>query len=375
MTNLFYQTLMHPDDIKFTAVTTPLGLYKFVVMPMGGQNAPSTHQHRMSAALCKYIGKICHVYLDDIIIWSQTVEEHEVNVALILQALCDNSLFCSLKKTELFTTSLTFLGHHISAAGISADITKVSRILDWLQPQKASDVWSFLGLVRYISTFLPVLAEHTSHLTPLTTRIAKQHWPGWSPQDQSAFDHIKQLVVSRECLTVIDHDNPGDNKIYVTCDASIHRTGTCLSFGPTWDTARPVTFDSMQYISAQSHYPTHEQELLAIVCALHHWRFDLLGSHFIICSDHRTLKSFMKQPDLSRRQARWSEFLSQYDFTIEYVPGPDNTVADALSHLPSDLPEPIITPDPANDDISDLLTHALLVSPILSIAADTSFLN
>ena len=268
MTNSFFQTRMHPDDIPYTAVLTPFGLYEWVVMPMGGRNAPATHQRRMCIALREYIGKICHVYLDDIIIWSQDLAEHERNVALVLNALKAAHLFCSPKKTQLFCTSLTFLGHHISADGLAADTSKVQRILDWPAPKSASDVRSFLGLVRYVADFLPALAEHTAQLTPLTTKDAEKVWPEWTAAHNRAFEAIKKLVLSRQCLTTIDHDNPGKNRIYVTCDASNRRTGACLSYGPSWETARPVAFDSMQFTSAQSHYPTHEQELLAIVRAL-----------------------------------------------------------------------------------------------------------
>src|SRR5882762_9220156 len=153
MTNTFYQTWMHPDDIPYTAVTTPFGLYEFVIMPMGGRNAPATHQRCMCAALRAHIGKICHIYLDDIIIWSQTLEEHQQNVALILDALRAANLYCSPKKTQLFCTSLKFLGHHISSARIEADADKVAWILDWPIPNSSSNVRSFLGLVRYISIF------------------------------------------------------------------------------------------------------------------------------------------------------------------------------------------------------------------------------
>ena len=121
MTNSFFQTHVHPDDIHLTAVWTPWGLYEWTVMPMGGCNAPSTHQHHMTDALCELIGKICHVYLDDIIIWSQTVEEHEINVAKILEALWTANLFCNGAKMTLFAMEISFLGHKISAAGIQAD--------------------------------------------------------------------------------------------------------------------------------------------------------------------------------------------------------------------------------------------------------------
>jgi hypothetical protein len=109
MTNLFFQTRMHLDDIQYTAVMTPRGAFKWLVMPMGFKNSPPTHQQRMNRALRHLIGKICHVYLDDIIIWSQTIEEHERNVNTVLLALRDTHLLCSPKKTLLFCTEIDFL--------------------------------------------------------------------------------------------------------------------------------------------------------------------------------------------------------------------------------------------------------------------------
>jgi YD repeat-containing protein len=119
-------------------------------------------------------------------------------------------------------------------------------------------------------------------------------------EHQNAFEAIKALVVSRECLTMIDHTNPGDNKIFVTCDASDRRTGAVLSWGPTWETARPVAFDSMQLRDAQKNYPVHEKEMLVIVRAVKKWQSDLLGSQFIVYTDHRTLENFDTQKDLSQ---------------------------------------------------------------------------
>jgi hypothetical protein len=104
-------------------------------------------------------------------------------------------------------------------------------------------------------------------LTPLTTKEAKCDFPSWTTDHQHAFEAIKALVVSRECLMVIDHKNPGKNKIFVTCDASDWRTGATLSFGPTWESACPVAFDSMQLKGAEKNYPVHEKEMLAIIWA------------------------------------------------------------------------------------------------------------
>lgn len=195
MTNSFFQTRVHPDDVHLTAVTTPFRLYEWLVMPMGCRNALATHQRRMNAALRHLIGKICHVYLDDIIIWSTTIAEHLRNVEKVLQVLREHSMYCSPKKTDLFCTSVRFLGHIISQKGIEADPGKIEAITKWPVPKTATAVRSFLGLVRYISVFFPRLVEHTAVLTPLTTKEANRDFPKWVTAHQQAFKAIKNLVL------------------------------------------------------------------------------------------------------------------------------------------------------------------------------------
>ncbi|TFY50104.1 hypothetical protein EVJ58_g11186 [Rhodofomes roseus] len=243
---------------------------------------------------------------------------------------------CSDKKTSLFLLNVDFLGHHISAAGMEADQSKVEKILAWPVPSTASHVRSFLGLVRYVANFLPRLAEYTQVLDPLTTKDADKAFPTWTHAHQAAFDGVKSLVCSREVLTVIDHNALDANRIFVSCDASDFRTGAMLSFGPTLETARPVAFDSCSLKGPELNYPVHEKELLAIVCALKKWRVELIGVPFTVFTDHCTLENFGRQKDLSRHQARWQEFLAQYDFTIQYVKGELNVAADVLSRCPND---------------------------------------
>ncbi len=211
-----------------------------------------------------------------------------------------DALYCNPKKSEFFLLELSFLGHHISRRGIEVDKSKVSRIKEWPRPTTASHVQQFLGLTRYLASFLPNLADHTRILSPMTMDIAEKKFPEWMSTHQTAFDSIKELVSKSACLTVIDHTNPGDNKIFLTCDASDFHTGAVLSWGPTWETARPVAYDSMQLTGAQLNYPMHEKELLVIIRGLKKWRSDLLGSHVEVFTDHRTLENFEGQKDLSR---------------------------------------------------------------------------
>jgi Reverse transcriptase (RNA-dependent DNA polymerase)/Aspartyl protease len=170
MTDSFFQTRIHPDDIHKTAITTPLGAYEWLVMPMGLRNSPPIHQRRVMTVLHKYIGKICHVYMDNIVVWSNSLEEHEKHVRLILLALQEACLYINKKKTNLFCYNISFLGHNISQKGIQADASKVDKILDWPAPKNQKQVQQFLGLVKYLSAFLPHLAIQSSILSRLTTR-------------------------------------------------------------------------------------------------------------------------------------------------------------------------------------------------------------
>ena len=150
----------------------------------------------MTSALCQHIGRICHVYLDDIIIWSSSVAEHVQNVTLVLQALHVATLFCSPKKMSLFCDEINFLGHTILACGVKANASKCEKIHAWPTPRSASDVCAFLGLVQYIAAFLPRLADHTRHLSALTSSDCDKVWPSWSKTHAAAFQAIKDLVLS-----------------------------------------------------------------------------------------------------------------------------------------------------------------------------------
>ncbi len=222
--------------IPFTAVTTSFGLYEWLVMPQGMKNSPSVHQRRVNNALCDYLGKFCHIYLDNIIISSDTIEQHTKHIRLIMDALRIHQLYCNQKKSKFYLYEVEFLGHQILRHGIEPDNSKVAHIVEWPKPNSPGDIQKFLGLTQYLASFLPKLAEQTAVLNKLTD-LKDHQWPGWSDTHHKAFLAIKNLMLLADCLTVINHDNPGDNKIWVTCDASNVWTCTVLSFGTTWETA------------------------------------------------------------------------------------------------------------------------------------------
>ena len=153
---------------------------------------------------------------------------HVKHINMVMKALANVKLFCNKKKCQSFMMELNFLEHHISACGIELNSSKIQRILNWPTPGNSTDIHTFLGLVCYIVNFLPTLANYTHVLTPLLTKEAKSNFV-WNEMHQITFESIKSLVVSINCLTVIDHCDP-NNKIFMACDASDWQTGACLSF-------------------------------------------------------------------------------------------------------------------------------------------------
>ncbi|GAA5981406.1 hypothetical protein JCM10908_004099 [Rhodotorula pacifica] len=331
MTNAFFQTPLAEEDIEKAAIKTPWGLFEWTVMPQGLCNAPATHQARVNEALRHLIGVCCEAFVDDIIIYSNTLKEHKKNCRAVLDALRNAGLFCSRKKTDLFTTRTEFLGHIISRDSLEADRSKVEKIENWPRPRTVSQVRGFLGLVQYLRKFVPGLAEYMSALTPLTKKGLADVKALWGKREEKAFMAIKKIVASLPVLQPLRHDS--DEPIWLMTDASKVGVGAVLLQGTEWQTARPCGFYSRQYIAAEKNYPTHEQELLAIVAALKAWRIDLLGTGFKVLTDHDTLKHLQTQPTLSKRQARWIEVLADYDYELSYVPGKKNVVADSLSRF------------------------------------------
>ncbi|GAA5992242.1 hypothetical protein JCM11641_001277 [Rhodosporidiobolus odoratus] len=279
MTIAFFQTLMHPDDIAKTAIKTPWGLFEWIVMPQGLCNAPATHQARVNEALRHLIGVCCEAFVDDVIIYSDTLEEHKTNCRAVLSALRVAGLYCSAKKTDLFTTHTEFLGHVISREGLQADPSKTEKIKNWVCPKTVTQVRGFLGIVQYLRKFIPGLADHTAVLNPLTRKGMTRIDHLWGEKEEKAFESIKRIVTLLPVLKPIDQDS--DEPIWLMTDV-----GAVLLQGADWKTASPCGFYSRQYIAAEKNYPTHEQELLAVVAALKAWRIDLLGCHFRILTDH-----------------------------------------------------------------------------------------
>lgn len=320
----YHQIRVHEVDVHKTAFRTRYGLYEFVVLPFGLCNAPATFMRLMNDIFRDELDRCVLIYLDDILVFSPSIEQHLRDLRTILEKLRQHRLYAKLTKCEFLQKEILFLGHRISAKGLRMDPDKVKAILEWPDLTSVSDVLSFLGLVNFYHKYLGHLAEIAA---PLSDLLKDENPFVWGPEQVQAFQKLKEVVANDPILS---HFTPTD-PVEVHCDASNKAVGATMV-----QNGRPVAFESRKLSGAELNYPTHDKELLAIVHALTKWRTYLHGSPvpIKILTDHASLKYLATQPTLSHRQARWLEKLAEFNYEIEYTPGPLNVLPDALSRRP-----------------------------------------
>jgi hypothetical protein len=317
----YHQIRISPEDEPKTAFRTPFGHYQFKVLSFGLTNAPATFQAAMNDVFRKYLGSFVLVYIDDILVFSKTPEEHLKHVELVLQCLRENDLYAKLSKCEFEKPEVRFLGHIVGTNGTRVDPAKVKAVQDWPVPRNVSEVRSFLGLATYFRRFIQGFAKLAGPLTNLTKQSVV--WD-WSPVCQAAFDEVKWCLTHAPVLAMPDFSLPFE----VWVDASVEGLGAVLL-----QDGRPIAFESRRLIPAEVNYSTSDQELLAVVHAMKAWRCYLEGVDFTMCTDHNPNVTLQTQADLSRRRARYAEYLQRFRFQWQYKPGRIN-VADPLSRHP-----------------------------------------
>ena len=350
----YHQLRLKPEDIEKSAFTTHLGQFQYKVLSFGLTNAPATFQSVMNSLLRPHLGKYCLVYMDDVLIYSKTPQEHLQHLRAVLNTLREAQFYCKLSKCKFALQQVQFLGHLVTRGGVKPNPVKVSIIQDWPTPQTPSQLASFLGLAQYFSKFIPCYAIMTTCLRALLRKNAV--WE-WTEQCADAFLDVKRALSTDPVLAMPDPDLPFE----VIVDACQTGVGAVLMQG-----GRPVAFAGRQLNSAETRYHTTDQELLAVMYALQQWRCYLQGAKhpFVLVTDHHPNTFLSTQPTLSRRQARWSERLQEYDFSWLHRPGKRN-VADPVSrspHLPS-----------ADHPSSTPLPSANLLVQLQGIAADMHF--
>ncbi|GJT19089.1 putative nucleotidyltransferase, ribonuclease H [Tanacetum coccineum] len=284
------------QDISKTAFRTRYGHYEFLVMPFGLTNAPAVFMDLMNRVFHEFLDKFVIVFIDDILVFSKSKEEHEEHLRTV-----------------------AFLGHIVSAEGITMDPAKVEAITKWPRPTSVTEVRSFLGLAGYYRRFV----EGFSRLAlPLTKLMRKGEKFVWNEEREKSFEELKQRLVSAPILTLPS----GSGGFQIYSDASKKGLGCVLM-----QHGKVIAYASRQLKPYEVNYPTHDLELAAVVFALKIWRHYLYGESCDIFTDHKSLKYIFTQRELNMRQRRWLELLKDYDTNIQYHPGKANVVADALS--------------------------------------------
>jgi hypothetical protein len=309
------------------AFKTNRGLFEPTVMFFGLTNSPATFQTMMNAIFRQEIatGDII-IYMDDILIATTgSLEYHRSKVAQVLQKLRDNDLFLKPEKCHFHKKEVEYLGVIVGKGQVKMDPIKVKGITDWPTPTNLSELRSFLGFGNYYKDFIPDYSRITRPLHDLTKKGIQWHW---DDSEEHAFQLLKEIFTSYPVLR-----NPDPTKRYIVdTDASQFAVGATISQEYP-DGRHPIAYFSKSLLPAERNYNIYDRELLAIIYAVKAFRYLLLGAQekFLIRTDHENLKYFKSAQTITPRQARWHEFLQDYNFELIHFPGKSNTIADLLS--------------------------------------------
>lgn len=328
-----------------TAFLTRYGLFEYLVMPFGLQNAPATFQHFINSVLHDFLDRFASAYLDDIIIYSKSKKEHREHVRKVLLALQKTGLQIDINKCEFTVQETKYLGLIITSNGIKMDPQKVKAILDWELPTGIKDLQSFLGFANFYRRFI----KGFSTIARPLTNMLKGTGPWLLPEEAKvAFENLKMAFTSAPILAYFDPKK----KTVLEADASNWASGGVLSQYGEDGMLHPVAYFSAKHSPQECNYEIYDKELLAIIKTLEEWRPELEGieEEFEIITDHKNLQHFMTTKLLNQRQVRWSEFLSRFNFRIVYRPGKLAVKPDALSRKAED--QPLSKTDRSDDRIN-----------------------
>ncbi|CCD25382.1 uncharacterized protein NDAI_0F00630 [Naumovozyma dairenensis CBS 421] len=322
----YHQVPIAEEDRYKTAFITQRGQYQWNVMPFGLTNAPATFQRLMNHVLRDYIGEFCIVYLDDILNYSKTNEEHIKHIRKIMEALRAHHLFAKKSKCSFFLHQVGFLGHVINATGIHSDPEKIECIKNWIAPKDNKSCQRFLGLIGYYRRFIKDFSTIAKPLREYANDKSKKI--KWHEQQEFAFEKLKRALLEAPVLKPFDNNLD----VVVTTDASDTAIGGTLELYKDGKFYGVVAYMSKALHGHELNWPIREKEFFAIVCCLEKWRHYLLGKKFKLYTDHQSLKYVLTERSFKLRLARWWDDLADYNFKIIHIKGKNNHV-DALSRL------------------------------------------
>ena len=336
-----------------TAFNTRYGQFEYLVMPFGLCNAPGTFQSYINNAVREYLDIFCTAYLDDILIYSESEKNHDEQVLKVLKKLREKGLQVDIDKCEFKVTKVKYLGLIITTEGIQMDAEKIEAIMNWETPTSVKEVQGFLGFANFYRRFIKGFSKRVRCLTELTRgeqfttnsgkkRVKYQTFQ-WTEDCQKAFENLKEAFASAPTLAHYD----SSLETWVETDASDFVVAGVLSQMHD-GILRPVAFFSKSLSPAECNYMIYDKELLAIIRAFETWRPEIASADpnnpIKVYTDHKNLEHFMTTKQLNRRQIRWAEFLSEFNFKIMYRPGKQGKKPDALTRRAQDLPKNLDDP-------------------------------
>ena len=319
----FHQILMQPGEEYKTAFQTHLGQYEFKVMAFGLTGAPGTFQGAMNCTLAPGLRKFVLVFFDDILVYSKTREEHIYHLQQVFEWLSKDQWKLKFSTCKFVRQSISYLGHVISAEGVSTDPVKIQAVKDWPTPVCVKDVRGFLGLAGYYRKFV----KHFGIIAkPLTLLLCKDTPFSWTHAHEEAFHTLKQALSSAPCLALPDFSKP----FHIETDASGSGVGAVLV-----QEGHPLAYISKSLGPKNQGLSTYEKEYLAILVAIEQWRHYLLHGEFYIHTDQQSLIHLNEQRLHTPWQQKVFTKLLGLHYKIIYKKGLDNNAADALSRCPT----------------------------------------
>ena len=335
----FHQIKLHPDDSAKTAFSTPYGHFEFTRVPFGLKNAPSTFQRAMDTVLSGIQGFKAFVYMDDIVIHANSLNNHNSKLMEIFERLRKFRLLVHPDKCEFLRKECSYLGHIITEFGVKPDPGKTSIVERYPTPQNQKQIKSFLGLIGFYRKFINNFSDIAK---PLTDLLKKDKEFLWTSLQQHAFETLRRTLTTKPLLIYPDFER----EFILTTDSSNFALGAILSQGEIGND-KPISYASRTLNRAEQNYSTTEREALAIVWATNYFRHYLYGRKFTIVTDHRPLTWLFNVKDPGSKLIRWRLKLEQYDYKIVYKPGVQNSNADCLSRIQTQVN--VLKTDSANN--------------------------
>ncbi|KAI2643088.1 Retrovirus-related Pol polyprotein from transposon 17.6 [Labeo rohita] len=325
----YYQVPLTPRAQEVSAFITPSGLYSYNVMSFGLRNAPATFQRLMNRVVTGLEG--CAVYLDDVVVYSQTWDEHLRRLRALFVRLAKAKLTINLVKCEFVKATVTYLGRAVGQGEVCLIREKVHAVDRFSAPSTKKELMRFLGMIGYYHSFC---ANFSTVVAPLTDLLKSKRKFEWTANCQRAFDNAKLLLSTAPVLVA----PRWDTAFQIQVDASRVGAGAVILQKDDDGVDRPVSFFSKKFNSYQLNYSTIEKETLALVWALQHFDVYIGGGSMpvFVFSDHNPLTFLQSLRSPNQRLIRWALLLQPYSLDIRHIRGRDNVMADALSRSPAD---------------------------------------